>query len=117
MDPHLSQALTEISEQLSMILAMLICIVVAVVRWKRHPRVSMLVIAGCLLLLFQTFIIAAVYAWVPDMIIKAANPANLESFRTNLYLVIALISNSFVALAFALLVTAIFMRRTERALS
>ena len=117
MDPHLSQALTDISEQLSMILAMLICIVAAIVRWRRHPRVSMLVISGCLLLFFQTFIVAAVYAWVPEMIIKAAKPADLVAFRTNLYLVVALISNCFVALAFALLATAIFIGRTDRALA
>lgn len=115
MNPNLSQALTEISEQLSMIFAMLICIIVAVVRWKRHPRVSMTVIAGCALLLIQIPVVAAIYAWVPEAIIKSANPADANSFHDSVYMVIALCSNSFVALALAFLVAAIFMKRQDRA--
>ncbi len=111
MNPQLSQALTEILEQLSMIIAMLVCIAFAIARWKRHPAVSMLVTAGCVLLLLQVFVVAVVYAWVPEAIIKSANPADLPSFRQTVYLIIALCSNCFVALAFALLVTGIFMKR------
>jgi uncharacterized membrane protein len=111
MNPQLSQALTEISEQLSMIIAMLVCIIFAIVRWKRHPAVSMMVTAACLLLLLQVFVVAAIYAWVPEAIIKSANPTDLASFRQTVYMIIALCSNSMVALAFALLVTGIFMKR------
>ena len=112
MDPHLSQALTEISEQLSMIFAMIICMIAAIIRWRRHPAVSMTVLVGCSLLLIQIPTVAALYAWVPEAIIKSANPADVNNgFRETVYMVIALCSNSFVALAFAILVAAIFMKR------
>jgi len=112
MDPRLSQLLTDISEQLSMILAMLVCIVAAIVRWKRHPAVSMTVVAACLLLLIQIPLVSAIYAFLPDAIIKSANPADLVSFRQTIYLIIALCSNCIAALALALFVAAIFMKRT-----
>ena len=113
MNPQLSQALTDISEQLSMIIAMLACIVFAIARWKRHPAVSATVMVGCLLLLIQVFVFPAIYAWVPDAIIKSANPADLASFRQTVYMIIALCSNTMAAFAFALLVTGIFMKRAR----
>jgi hypothetical protein len=117
MDPRLAQPLTDISQQLSMIFAMLICIVFAIVRWKRHPAVSMAVITGCLLLLIQIPIVAAIYAFAPDAIIKSANPGDPASFRQAVYLIIALCSNILVAMAFAFLVAAIFMKRNPTAMS
>jgi hypothetical protein len=112
MESPLLQALREVSEQLSMIIAMLVCIAFAIIRWKRHPAVSGTVLAGCLLLLLQVFVVAAIYAWVPEAIIKSVNPADVASFRQNVYMIIALCSNSMVAFAFALLVAGIFMKRT-----
>jgi hypothetical protein len=115
MDPRPSQLLTDILEQLSMIFAVLICIVAAIIRWKRHPAVSMTVLGACVLLLIQIPIVAAIYAFVPEAIIKSANSADVASLRQTVYLVIALCSNIFVALAFGLLIAAIFMKRTKLA--
>ena len=111
MDPKLSQFLTDLSQQLSTMLAVLGCAIFAVVRWARHPKVSAVVLIALVVLLLQIFVFAAVFAWVPDWFIKSATPADTEVATRNVYLVLGLMSNVVIAVVFVLLLAAVFMDR------
>src|SRR5438067_1344579 len=111
MDPKLSQFLTDLSQQLSTMLAVLGCAIFAVVRWARHPKVSAVVLLALVVLLLQIFVFAAVFAWVPDWFIKSATPENTEAVTRNVYLVLGIMSNVVIAVVFALLLAAVFMNR------
>jgi hypothetical protein len=105
--------LKELLEQLPSLLAILVCMIVGIVRWKRHPRVSLTVLIGLLLLFLHTFAFTAVYYWIPDRYILSASPADHEAAVRNIYLVLGLAASSTSAIAFAVLVAAVFMRRAR----
>ena len=86
----------------------------AIAYWKRHPRVSLVVLIALALMFVHVFAFALIYLWVPDWFIKSAGPDNLESVTRNLYLVLGLLSNTVVAVAMALLLAGIFMQRKPR---
>ena len=88
----------------------------AITRWKRHPKVSMVVTIGLALLLVHAIVFLFVYNFVPSYFIQAAQKdyrdyKEIETIIRNVYLVLGWISNSAAALAFAVLLTGIFMRR------
>ena len=111
MEPKLSQFLTDLSQQLSTMLAVLGCAIFAVVRWARHPKVSAVVLLALIVLLLQIFVFAAVFTWVPDWFIKSATPADTEAVTRNVYLVLGIMSNVVIGVVFVLLLAAIFMDR------
>ncbi|HEX6189626.1 MAG TPA: hypothetical protein VFZ40_16220 [Pyrinomonadaceae bacterium] len=103
-------------QQLPSLLALLACIVFAVTRWKRYPKVAMVVTIGLGLLLVHAIVFLFVYNFVPTWFIRSAilSGSNYEERETvirNVYLVLGLISNSAAAVAFAVLVAGIFMGR------
>jgi uncharacterized BrkB/YihY/UPF0761 family membrane protein len=102
------EALWSIATQLPSLLTMLACIVVAVIRWRRHPKVSLTLVIGLGLLFLHTFVFAFVYAYVPDVL---AGPGNYAAMRT-IITVISFIYNSSLAIAFGVLLTAVFMQRS-----
>jgi hypothetical protein len=102
-------------EQLPSLLALIGCIVFALMRWKRHPKVSLLLAAGLGLLVVHAFVFILVYDLVPRLIIKPENYLNMDSMRRIVYLVLGLIANSAIAIAFALLLAAVFTQRNEPA--
>jgi uncharacterized BrkB/YihY/UPF0761 family membrane protein len=101
------EALWGIAVQLPSLLTMLACIVVAVIRWKRHPKVSVTLVIGLVLLVLHTFVFAFVYAYVPDVL---AGPGNYAAMRT-IITVISFIYNSSLAIAIGILLAAVFMQR------
>jgi hypothetical protein len=105
------QMLKELLEQVPSLLTMLVCMVFAIVRWKRHPRVSLVVLISLGLLFFEVLIFLPVFNWVPEWFISSANSENREAVIRNVYLVLGLISNGIAAVAFALLLMGIFMQR------
>ena len=105
------ELLKDLGIQVPSFLTILGCMIFAVVRWKWHPRVSLVALLGLLLLIIQMFVFAFVYTWVPDWLINAADLANRETTTRNVYLVLGIISNIFLALGFAVLLGAVFMRR------
>lgn len=101
-------ALWGIAVQLPSLLTMLACIVAAVIRWKRHPKVSLTLVIGFVLLVLHTFVFAFVYAYVPDIL---AGPGNYAALRT-IITVISFIYNSSLAIAIGIVLAAVFMQRS-----
>ena len=102
-------------EQLPSLLTLVGCIVFALMRWKRHPKVSLLLVAGLGLLLVHAFVFMLIYDLVPPLFIKPDNYANTESIRRTLYLLLGLIANTSIAVSFALLLAAVFTQRNSSA--
>ena len=107
-------------EQLPSLLALVACIIFAITRWKRHPKVAMVVTIGLGLLLLHAIVFLFVYNFVPSYFIQAATAEGrdyreVEKVIRNVYLVLGWISNSAAAVAFAVLLTGIFMRRSPAA--
>ena len=94
--------------QLPSLLTIVGCIVAAIVRWKRHPKVSLTVVISLVLLLAITFIFPFIYAFVPRLVRKPDD--DFKSLRT-IFTVISFFYNSSWGIALALLLAAIFMRR------
>jgi len=102
------EALWGLAVQLPSLLTMLACIVIAAIRWKRHPKVSLTLVIGLGLLFLHTFIFAFVYAYVPDVL---AGPGNYAALRMIIN-VISFIYNSSLAIAIGILLAAVFMQRS-----
>ena len=109
----LTAVMKDLAMQTPSIIAIILGSIFAMVRWKRHPRVSLIVLIALLLLLIHQIVFAVVYASVPDLIIKSANDVDRSTVSRNVNIALALIYNSFEVVPFALLVIAIFMGRRK----
>jgi hypothetical protein len=101
-------ALWSIVLQLPSLLTMLACIIAAILRWRRHPKVSLAVITGLGLMILHAFTFAFVYAFVPELFVQ---PGNFGMMRTVIN-VISFLYNSSLAIAFGILLLAVFMKRS-----
>lgn len=102
--------------QLPSLLAMAGGIVFALIRWKSKPKVSMIVVIGLVLMLVHVFLFLIVYDLVPPIFLRGISATTTEfetaeRIRRNLFLTLGLISNALLAVPFALLLAAVFMRR------
>ena len=111
--PHkLLDLLKQIVEQLPSLLTLIACMIFAITRWKRHPRVSLLVLVSLALLFIHGIAFSIIYNWVPGLFSK---PVYDATTMRNVYLVLGLISNGTAAVIFAILLGAIFMQRKPEA--
>ena len=106
---------TNFLQQLPSLLALVACIIFAITRWKRYPKVAMVVTIGLGLLLLHSIVFLFVYNFVPNWFIRSAiesgNSEGIQKTVRNVYLVLGWISNSAAAVAFGVLLAGIFMRR------
>lgn len=100
------ELLRSILQQLPSLLAILVCILFAILRWKRHPRVSLVVIISLMLLILHSLTFAAIYVWVPEAVMRSGW-ISIQTMLTAL----GFIYNVALAIPFALLLIAIFMQR------
>ena len=99
-------------QQLPSVLALVACIVFAITRWKRYPKVAMVVTIGLGLLLLHSIVFLFVYNFVPRWFIDFSRDyREIETTMRNVYLVLGWISNTVAAVAFAVLLAGIFMGR------
>ena len=101
-------------EQSPSLLAMLGGLVFALTRWKKYPKVAMMVALGLGLLLIHVIIFMFVYNLVPPLFLKDTISQNYEEtarIRKILYLVLGLIYNAAAIVGYGLLVAGIFMQR------
>lgn len=103
--------LKDLLVQLPSFLVLLVCMIFALIRWQRHRQVSVLVLLSFGWLLLQNIIFSVVYTWVPDWFVRSTDPETIDRTMRSVYLVLGLISNSALAIAFALLLAAIFSQR------
>ena len=102
-------------QQLPSMLALVACIVFAITRWKRYPKVAMVVTIGLGLLLLHSIVFVFVYNFVPRWFIDYSRDyREIETTIRNVYLVLGWISNSAAAVAFAVLLAGIFMGRKPK---
>jgi hypothetical protein len=109
----LSQYFWNLVEQLPSLLTMLGCMVFAFLRWKRHPKVSLMVVLGLGLLFLHVIVFLFVYDLIPPLFIRPENYLTNAAVRRNVFLVLGLISNTVAAVAYAVLLAGVFMQRTR----
>ena len=107
----LHELLLAFLEQVPSMLVLLTCMIFAVIRWKRHPRVSLMVLLSLGWMLVHGILYNVIYNWLPDWLIQSADSQNSERVAQNVYLVLGLVSNGALAIAFAVLLVAIFSQR------
>src|ERR1700730_14240554 len=107
MDPR-SSLLWNLLSDIPVLIALLVCMVFVVMRWKRSPKAALLALIGLVLLLLHTPIFEAVYAFVPEMVASSRSSATSSS---DTYFWLGLINFSAMALAFAFLLAAVFVGR------
>jgi hypothetical protein len=101
------QVLWGIATQLPSLLTMLACLVFAIIRWKRHPKISLTVIISLALLLMVTLVFPFVYSFVPELIVKADDFKSRET----VFMVISFLYNALLGIALAVLLAGIFSQR------
>ncbi len=95
-----------IGTQLVSLLTLLTCLVMVLVRWKRHPRVSLIATVGLILLLLHSLIFSVADVLLPRWFISPGY-VSVENF----YAIFGLITSFTLAIAFAVLLIAIFIDR------
>ena len=103
----LYRLLFDVLTQVPSLFTMLICFVVAIVRWKRHPKASLIVIIGLTFLSLGSLSFTAVFILAPRW---AVSVGNLDSAQS-VFAVLGAIYNVFFALAMAVLLLAVFIQR------
>ena len=95
--------------QRSPLLLVILCgIVLALVRWKRHPRISLFTLLGLLLYLFKLFSFTALFYSIP----RIREAMNLSyGVANNLYSLLAVLNDLAFALIIVLLVVVAFAQR------
>ena len=99
-------------QQIPSLLTFLGCMIFVIARWKRYPRVSMIVLIALLADLLSQILFTFIYNWVPDWLI-GAGPYNAVHAR-NVFFVLGLIANSVTAVVIGLYLAAIFSNRRPR---
>jgi hypothetical protein len=92
--------------QLLSFITILVCIVVALVRRKRHPKASLFVVLALILLFLQPFVYEIVSVFFSENII-ASNAATNDNF----YLSLSLVSSLIFVVGLAILLIAVFVDR------
>ena len=103
----LIQVLRNVLTQLPSLLTLLICLVIAIARWKRHPKVSLVASVALILLISHGLIFSAAYIWIPRWFLGSGGYESNPTFFSAL----ALITNVLFAIALATLLLAIFIDR------
>lgn len=110
---QLWQFFRSLLQQLPSMLTLVGCLIFCLVRAKRHPRVALIAGFSLFYLLIHGVLFAGVYTFVPTWFTADRSPAETQTFM----MVLRLIFNTSLALGFALLLAAIFMRRRPIATS
>jgi riboflavin transporter FmnP len=110
----LSQYFWTFVEQSPSLIAMLACLVFALTRWKRFPKVALAVALSLGLIIIHAIVFIFVYDLVLPIFLKPALAQSTEQFESTrriVYLVTGLIYNSLLAVGFGILLAGVFMQR------
>jgi hypothetical protein len=99
------------SRRWPVVLVVLAGIVFAIVRWKRHPKVSALTVAGLVLFQFQSLTFSSLYYFLPQLAKRGWTWRSID----NLSIVLDLCHDVFFSGAIALLAAAVFSGRSPQA--
>jgi hypothetical protein len=90
-----------------MLLLVLAGIAVAIVRWKRHPKVSLLTVSGMVLFIGQSLTFGSIFYFLPWLHDRGFSYDTIN----NLYLVFEICRDIFYSAVIVLLVSAVFSQR------
>src|ERR1044071_9023230 len=110
----LNQYFWNLMEQAPSLISMLACLVFALSRWKRYPKVSLVVALGLGLMVLHVIVFLFVYDFVPPLFLRGTTYQTFEQTartRQILFFVLALISNFFFAIGLGTLLVGVFMNR------
>jgi hypothetical protein len=92
-------------------LVVLAGIVFAIIRWKRHPKVSALAVAGLVLIQFQSLAFSSLYYFLPRLAARGWTWRSID----NLSIMLEICHDVFLSGAIALLAAAAFSGRRSLA--
>lgn len=95
-----------IGPQLISLFTLLICLVIVLVRWKKHPKVSLIAALGLILIILHPLLFAAADVWLARFLTESGY-TDTDTF----YAAFGLGSSVALALAFGVLLIAIFVDR------
>jgi uncharacterized BrkB/YihY/UPF0761 family membrane protein len=101
-------ALWSLVLQLPSLLTMLACILAAILRWQRHPKVSLTIVVSLSLMIVHAFIFAFVFVYVPELFARPGDYGMMRAVIT----ILSFIYNSSLAIALGILLVAVFMKRS-----
>jgi hypothetical protein len=108
----LTDFLISLGERTPMLLLALTAMVIAVVRWRRHPGVSGLTALASLLYIFKSFAFAFLFQWLPRL--RESMQLSWERYDT-LFILLGVFNDFFFAVVLLMLVLAAFSNRAEAA--
>lgn len=97
-----------LSRRWPVMLVVLAGLIFAIARWRRHPKVSALAVAGLLVFQFQSIAFASLYYFLPRLATRGWTWAAID----NLSIVVDVCHDIFFSVAIALLAVATFSGRT-----
>jgi len=103
----LFQVVRNVLTQLPSLLTLLVCIVIALFRWKAHPKVSLIASIAFLFLILHALVFSAAYLFIPRMLF-GPEEASRSFFRG-----LSLVSNGLFAVSLATLLVAVFVGRVK----
>ena len=89
-------------------LTLLVCIVIALVRWKAHPKVSLIAAIAFIFLILHALVFSAAYLWIPRLLFGPEGEASRSFFRG-----LSLVSNGLFGISLATLLVAVFLGRAK----
>ena len=97
------------SRRWPVMLVVLMGLVFAIIRWRRHPKVSALTVAGLLLFQLQSLAFSSLYYFLPRLADHGWTWRSID----HLSIVLDICHDLVFTVAFALLAVAIFTGRTQ----
>lgn len=94
--------------QIPLYLIYLVGSVIAVMRWKRHPRVSLYLLVSIAVSFVAAIILTVVQMWLPYYLARLKFDANMYTYY---FYALRLISSLIGALTFGLILLAVFAER------
>src|SRR5688572_12587137 len=104
----LFQVVRNVLTQLPSLLTLLVCLVIALVRWRRHPKVSLIASLAFILLILHALVFSAAYIWIPRLLFGPEGEASRSFFKA-----MSLVSNGLLGFSLATLLVAVFVGRAK----
>ena len=107
---QLMQFLETLLHQLPSLVTIIVCIVSALIRWRRHPRISLVLVGALTWMLINILAFTVIYVFLlPDWSLRAGQLLRFN-FQA-LYLTVGFLYNTALTVGLGLLLIAIFMQR------
>lgn len=103
-----SYFLMSLLQRSPMLLVVLVGILISIVRWRRHPKASLITLIALVFYLIKLFLFTAFNYWIPDL--RESMHWSIAT-ANHLYTVLQVVNDFAFALVIVLLVAAAFVNR------